>query len=160
TLAVPGYGPGDCDDVVNALRLMLVDLRNWRGKRITSTSLTGVSHGGYFTLMIAAREAAGELSGLSFDRYVAVNPPASLVRALESLDAMFDAPLNWPPEEREERMKEAIYKALYFATSDMDVSGTIPLTEDESRFLIGLAFRYTLMSAIVDSQRRTNLGVL
>ena len=110
--------------------------------------------------MIAAREAAGKLDGLSFDRYVAVDPPVSLVRALDGLDDMFNAPLNWPADERAERMKLAIYKALYFAQNGLDVSGNIPLTADESKFLIGMVFRFTLMSAIVDSQRRDNLGVL
>jgi len=76
------------------------------------------------------------------------------------LDDLFNAPLNWPAAERAERMKEAIYKALYFAENGLDVSGNIPLTVDESEFLIGLSFRFTLMSAIVDSQRRDNLGVL
>jgi len=160
TLAVPGYGPADCDDVVMDLKVVLCDLKKRFGDRITKTSLTGVSHGGYFTLMIAAREAAGELDGLSFDRYVAVNPPVSLVRALHHLDDLFLAPLNWPPDERRQRIKDTIYKALYFAENGLDVSGNIPLTEDESRFLIGLAFRFTLMSTIVDSQRRFNLGVL
>ena len=160
TMAVPGYGPADCDDVMNDLKLVLRDLKHRCGSKITGTSLTGVSHGGYFTLMIAAREAAGQLDGLSFDRYVAVNPPVSLAQALHSLDDLFDAPLHWPAEEREARIKTAIYKALYFAENGLDVSGNIPLTEDESRFLIGLAFRFTLMSDIVDSQRRNNLGVL
>jgi len=175
TMAVPGYGPADCDDVVAALRLVLADLQRRDGKKITGVSLSGVSHGAYFTLMIAARDAAGELGGLKFDRYVAVNPPASLVRALDGLDDLFDAPLAWPAAERRQRMEEAIYKALYFAdkarqesddntkavaANGLDVSGDLPLSFDESRFLIGLAFRYTLMSAIVDSQRRDNLGVL
>jgi phospholipid-binding lipoprotein MlaA len=160
TMAVPGYGPADCDDVVNDLKVILADVKKWKGDKITGTSLTGVSHGGYFTLMIAAREAAGKLEGMSFDRYVAVNPPVSLARALNSLDDLFNAPLSWPADEREQRMKVAIYKALYFAQNGLDVSGNIPLTDEESRFLIGLVFRYTLMGAIVDSQRRDNLGVL
>ncbi len=160
TMAIPGYGPADCDDVENDLKLILADVKKWHGDRITGTSLTGVSHGGYFTLMMAAREAEGKLGGLSFDRYVAVNPPVSLVRALDGLDDMFNAPLNWPADERERRMQEAIYKALYFANNGLDVSGNIPLTDNESEFLIGLSFRFTLMSAIVDTQRRDNLGVL
>ena len=160
TMALPGYAPADCDDVVNALKVILVDLRKWQGDKITGTSLTGVSHGGYFTLMIAAREAAGELGGLSFDRYVAVNPPRQLAHAAQLLDEMFDAPLAWPADERRKRMEEAVYKALYFADNGLDVSGNIPLTRTESDFLIGLTFRYTLMNVIVDSQRRNNLGVL
>jgi phospholipid-binding lipoprotein MlaA len=160
TMALPGYAPADCDDVVNALKLISADLRKWQGDKITGTSLTGVSHGGYFTLMIAAREAAGELGGLSFDRYVAVNPPRQLAHAAQLLDEMFDAPLAWPADERRKRMEVSIYKALYFADNGLDVSGNIPLTRTESDFLIGLTFRYTLMSVIVDSQRRNNLGIL
>jgi phospholipid-binding lipoprotein MlaA len=160
TMALPGYAPADCDDVVNALKLISADVRKWQGDKITGTSLTGVSHGGYFTLMIAAREAAGELGGLSFDRYVAVNPPRQLAHAAQLLDEMFNAPLAWPADERRKRMEESVYKALYFADNGLDVSGNIPLTHTESDFLIGLAFRYTLMNVIVDSQRRNNLGVL
>jgi len=160
TMSVPGYGPVDCDDIVTALKLILADMRQWKGDKITGTSLTGVSHGGYFTLLIAAREAAGQLSGLTFDRYVAVNPPPHLARAGRRLDEMFDAPLAWPAAERRDRMKAAIYKALYFADNGLDVSGNIPLTRTESDFVIGLTFRYTLMSVIEDSQRRHNLGVL
>ena len=160
TMALPGYAPADCDDVVNALKLISADVRKWQGSKITGTSLTGVSHGGYFTLMIAAREAAGQLGGLSFDRYVAVNPPSQLARAAQQLDEMFEAPLAWPAEERRKKMEKAVYKALYFADNGLDVSGNIPLTRTESDFLIGLSFRYTLMNVIVDSQRRNNLGVL
>jgi phospholipid-binding lipoprotein MlaA len=160
TMPLPGYAPADCDDVVNALKLISADVRKWQGDNITGTSLTGVSHGGYFTLMIAAREAAGELGGLSFDRYVAVNPPRQLAHAAQLLDEMFNAPLAWPAHERRKKMEESIYKALYFADNGLDVSGNIPLTRTESDFLIGLTFRYTLMNVIVDSQRRNNLGVL
>lgn len=160
TMAVPGYGPADCDDVVNVLKLIREDLREWKGDNITGNYLTGVSHGGYFTLMIAAQEAAGKLGDLTFDRYVAVEPPVQLTGALDDLDKMFNTPLAWPAAERQQRMITAINKALYFAQNGLDVSGDIPLTLEESEFLIGLAFRYTLMSVIVDSQRRDNLGVL
>jgi len=160
TMSLPGYAPVDCDDVVNVLKLISADLRHWQGGRITGTSLTGVSHGGYFTLMIAARETAGELGGLSFDRYVAVNPPRQLAHAAQLLDEMFDAPLAWPADERRKKMEESVHKALFFADNGLDVSGTIPLSRAESDFLIGLTFRHTLINAIVDSQRRNNLGVL
>jgi len=58
------------------------------------------------------------------------------------------------------RMEKAVYKALYFADNDLDISGNIPLTRTESDFLIGLSFRHTLMNVIMDTQRRHNLGVL
>ena len=160
TMAVPGYGPADCDDVVNVLKLIRADLQQWKGNKITGNYLTGVSHGGYFTLMIAEREAAGQLGDLTFDRYVAVEPPVQLTSALDALDEMFNAPLQWPADQRQKKMLDSIYKALYFAQNGLDVSGDIPLSREESEFLIGLVFRYTLMSVIVDSQRRDNLGVL
>jgi phospholipid-binding lipoprotein MlaA len=160
TMPVPGYAPADCDDVVNVLKLILTDVRKWKGDKITETSLTGVSHGGYFTLMIAGREAEGKLDGLTFDRYVAVNPPTQLARAAQRLDEMYNAPLAWPATERWKRMEDAIFKALYFADNGLDVSGNIPLTRAESDFVVGAAFRFVLMDVIEDSQRRDNLGVL
>jgi hypothetical protein len=160
TMAVPGYGPADADDVVTALKAIKADLQTWRGNRITGLSLTGVSHGGYLTLMIAERESAGRLDGLSFDRYVAVDPPVELAHAEQCLDQMFDAPLSWPADERSHRMQAALYKALYFADSGFNVSGNFPLTRTESDFLIGAVFRLSLIDAIMDSQRRHNLGVL
>jgi len=135
-------------------------MRKWKGDKITGTCLTGVSHGGYFTLMIAAREVAGTVGGLTFDRYVAVNPPPQLARAAQRLDQMFNAPLAWPAAERWKRMEEALHKALYFADNGLDVSGNIPLTRAESDFVLGVAFRFTLINVIEDSQQRDNLGVL
>ncbi|MGN6386228.1 MAG: MlaA family lipoprotein [Verrucomicrobiota bacterium] len=160
TVAVPGYGPADCDDVATALKYVVADVESRTKFPITSTALTGVSHGAFFTLMMAARDALNVENKISFDRYVAVNPPVILAKALEELDKMFRAPLAWPADERVDRMREAIYKALYFANNGLDVSGDIPLTREESQFLIGLVFRYTLVSTIMESQRLHNLGVL
>jgi ABC-type transporter lipoprotein component MlaA len=180
TMAVPGYGPADCDDVVNALKLIRADLIKWKGDKITGHSLTGVSHGGYFTLMTAAREAAGKLDGLSFDRYVAVEPPVQLSTALRHLDDLFYIALDWPAETRKKEMLDSIFTALYFAQKNqnafagnengLDVNAAknifhisqekIPLTLYQSEFLVGLMFRYTLMGVIYDSQSRHDLGVI
>jgi hypothetical protein len=93
---------------------------------------------------------------------------------------LFDTPLDWPADQRRQRMLDSIYKALYFAQKNNNAfagnengfdtsaannvlataSEKIPLTLDESKYLIGLMFRYTLTGVIMDSQRRDNLGVL
>jgi ABC-type transporter lipoprotein component MlaA len=158
--AVPGYGPADVDDVVNVLRLVRDDLQCWHGERLQTSALTGVSHGAYLTLQIAARETRGELGDLAFDRYVAVNPPLDLFEALSRLDEMYNAPLAWPAAERRQRMEGALHAALFFAENGLDALGDIRLTRDESRFLIGVVFRYTLMCVIQNSQSRHSLGVL
>lgn len=162
TMPVPGYGPADGDDVARVLTLIQGDLKARYGERITANYLSGVSLGGYLTLLIAAREASGEWPGLHFDRYVAINPPVNLADALGHLDAMFNAPLEWPAAERPERMRVALYKSLHFASADAGLvtTNTIPLTRVESRFLVGLVFRHALMGVIMDSQRRQNLHVL
>ncbi len=160
TQTVPGYGPADVAEVAAVLRLIRDDLRQWHGKRIPSIMLTGISHGGYLTLKIAAGEARGELGGLAFDRYVAVNPPVDLFDALNRLDSLYSTPLAWPPAERRERMKNSLYAGLYFAENGLDALGDVPLTREESRFIVGVIFRYTLMSVIQNSQCRHNLGIL
>ncbi len=158
--AVPGYGPTDVDEVTNVLRLIRDDMRQWHGERITRTCLTGISHGAYLTLKVAAREARGDLGGLAFERYVAVNPPVSPFAAMTRLDEMFNAPLAWPAAERRERMENSLYAALYFAENGLDALSDIALTREESRFLVGLVFRYSLMCVIQNSQSRHNLGIL
>jgi len=160
TIPVPGYAPADCDDLINALTLIIRDVRRWKGGEITSVSLSGVSHGAFLTLMIAAREATAGQDGLRFDRYVAINPPVELASAARRLDEMFDAPLAWPVQGRELRSKQTLYKALYFDSVSLNYSGPVPLTRTESDYLIGVVYRHTLTSAIADSQRRNDLGIL
>jgi ABC-type transporter lipoprotein component MlaA len=160
TVATPGYGPADRDDVISVLKAIREDFEKRNPNHATASHLSGVSHGAYLTLMIAAREGEDPGASLSFDRYVAVNPPVDLAAALEDLDDMFKAPLAWPVRERGERMQNAIYKALYYADNGLDISGDIPLTREESQFLIGLYFRNTLMGTIVESQTRHDLRIL
>jgi hypothetical protein len=95
-----------------------------------------------------------------FERYVAVNPPVNLFEALTRLDDLYNTPLAWPAAERRERMENSLYAALYFAESGLDALSDIPLTREESQFLVGVVFRYTLMCVIQNSQSRHGLGVL
>jgi hypothetical protein len=139
TRTTQGNDAVDCDDLVSALKLILADVREWEGDKIAGISLTGISDGAYFTLLIAAREAAGKLEGLTFNRYVAVNPPVRLTRTAQRLQAMLEAPRAWPSADRRQRMEAAVYKALSFARSVRGVWGNIPLTRIESDFLIGLS---------------------
>jgi len=93
--------------------------------------------------MVAAREAAGELGGLSFD---AMSRSIRHGNCPTPRSCWMNGSMRRSPgrrDERRKRMEESIYKALYFADNGLDVSGNIPLTRTESDFLIGLTFRYT-----------------
>ena len=112
------------------------------------------------TLQTAAAVSRNRAYGLSFDHYIAVNPPVSLIRGLQQLDRMFNAPLRWPADTREQRMRETLQKAVYLAKGELDTSREINMTLQESQFIIGVVFRYMLLNVIQNSQERYNLGVL
>ncbi len=157
---LPGDTMRDLDDVLRVLKGVVEDVREDYPGRVTSLLLGGVSYGGYMTLQTAAAVSRNRAYGLSFDRYIAVNPPVSLIRGLQQLDRMFNAPLQWPADTREQRMRETLQKAVYLAKGELDTSREINMTLQESQFIIGVVFRYMLLNVIQNSQERYNLGVL
>ena len=157
--ALPGYTPVDAHDVHHALTAVWEDLLRRHEGRFTSKALMGLSLGGLHTLFIAAGLESGD-EGVTFDRFVAINPPADVAYAVESLDAQYHAPLMWPAAERLERMERARLKAAALSEAELDPEEPLPLDRLESQYLIGLAFRMTLRDTIYASQRKQNLGVL
>ena len=57
-------------------------------------------------------------------------------------------------------MKQTLHKAVALAKGDLDTSREIPLTLEESQFLIGVVYRYMLVNVIQNSQERNNMGIL
>ena len=157
---LPGDMNRDFQDVLQVVKAIVTDVREDYPDRVTKLALGGVSYGGYMTLQAAAAVSRTRALGLNFDRYIAVNPPMSLIRALQQLDRMFNIPLQWPAETRGQHMKETLMKAVSLAKGELNAGSEIPLTREESQFLIGVVFRYTLMNVIQNSQERHNLGVL
>jgi ABC-type transporter lipoprotein component MlaA len=158
--ALPGDTTRDRDDVLRVLKAVVDDVRIDYESRFTALLLGGVSYGAHMTLQTAAAVARNEAYGLNFDRYIAVNPPLSLTRGLQQLDRMFNAPLQWPADTREQRMRTTLNKAVALSNGALDPGLEIPLTLEESQFLIGVLFRYVLVNVIQNSQERNNLGIL
>ncbi|MFH0944846.1 MAG: MlaA family lipoprotein [Planctomycetota bacterium] len=160
SVVLPGFGPVDAHDSHVALDLVYKDLMEEYPEQITGTALLGLSLGAYHALEIAAaaRDPANKL--IDFDRYVPVNPPISLMSGVRELDGYFNAPMQWPKEERVAHLNETIMKALKLSERGLEPTAPIPLTELDAQFLIGLSFRLSLMFAIHCSQSRENLGVL
>jgi pimeloyl-ACP methyl ester carboxylesterase len=130
------------------------DLDAWRPGRVQSASLLGVSLGAAQALHIAAQPEGA----LHFERIVAVNPPVDFMRAAHRFDEFFDAPLRWPPEERDQRVLEIGKKAL--ALLDGAVTDPrLPFDRIESEFLIGLNGRDAVHNAMVAIRAKTGRGL-
>ena len=148
--AIPGYGPTDANDVVNALRLIRDDMQKWQGAQIKKVLLTGTSHGAYLTLKIAAREAEGKLNGLSFERYVAVNPPVNLFEAMTRLDNLYNAPLAWPATERRKRMEKRVLRGIVLRRQRRNHAGRYCI--DLGRIAVSRRCRFPLLPHVRDTK--------
>jgi hypothetical protein len=70
--------------------------------------------------------------------------------------------LNWPAAERTDRIEATFHKVAALARNldSLSAESKIPLDSNESRFLVGLAFRISLRDIIFLSQVQTNQGIL
>ena len=160
TVAVPGFAPADILDIHVALDAIHDELTGRYPGRITSAALMGMSLGAFHTLYIAATQERREKDLVRFDRYVAIAPPVRLLYGMETLDAFFNAPLAFPPEERQDRVENTLAKIVRLKERGLTEGQRLPFSRTEAEFIIGLAFRITLQNVIHSSQLRHDLGVL
>lgn len=159
TAALPAYAPVDCQDLLVALSAINSELEKHHPGRIGKRAIIGLSMGGFQTLQMAAREKSQSKDLLVADRYVAINSPIDLKIGAGFLDAFYKAPLQWPQQERDERINETISKAIVLlAPGHRPKAPPVTFGSNESKYLIGLNFRSILRDAIFSSQSRHNLG--
>jgi ABC-type transporter lipoprotein component MlaA len=160
TAAVPGHTPVDARDTHVALDALYRDLIAQFPGRITQRVLMGYSMGAFHAFYIAVAEQSRDNKLISFDRYITLDAPVRLRLGMEELDAFYNAPLAFPPEERTARIKNTIQKTLSLAKGELEPDVELPLTEIEAQFIIGLVYRLTLATIIYNSQTRQDLGIL
>lgn len=167
TADVPGFTPYDAADVGHALAAVYADLNRRQKGRFDRAAIVGLSLGGLHTLFLAAADAEapdaaapGDLPRPPYHRFVAISPPVDPLHALGALDDFYNAPLRWPADIRDDKIRETLYKAAVVAEQGLDELPGLPFDEIESSFLIGLGFRNILQNAIFVSQQRRDLGVL
>jgi ABC-type transporter lipoprotein component MlaA len=154
-----GYTPSDAEDVYAALSQIWDDLRDEHGEDVASARLLGYSLGGIQALVIAAGQESRGADELRFESVVAINPPVDLGYAGRRFDAYFDAPLQWPSEERAQRIRELVMKAFLVITEGMRDDGRLPFDRQESEFMVGFSGRMTLADALAAIQRRGAQGL-
>jgi ABC-type transporter lipoprotein component MlaA/pimeloyl-ACP methyl ester carboxylesterase len=159
TAALPAYAPVDSKDLLVAISAINNDLENRYPGRIGTRAIIGLSMGGFQALQIAAREKSQSKDLLVADRYLAINSPVDLKIGAGFLDAFYKAPLQWPQQERDERINQTTAKALMMlAPGPRAKIPPVTFGSNESKYLIGLNFRFILRDAIFSSQSRHNLG--
>ncbi len=158
--ALPAYTPIDGHDLEVALSTIDCRLRELYPRRLGNRGLLGYSMGAFLSLYLAATQATNGAPLISFDRFVAINPPVRLLYGASKLDEFYRAPLAWPPDERREDIENLFLKVAALSRSSLTPQTTLPFDAVESKFLIGLAFRFILRDVIYTSQERHNMGVL
>ncbi len=159
TVAVPGFPLADAADLCRALRAICADVRFRDAGKITKAGILGISLGALHTLFIAAAEADARTP--CFSQYLALNAPVDLTYAQKALDGYYNAPLTWSPEVRKQRIIMTLLKAgRVFGRSIAPKKATLPFSDIESRYLIGLYFRWGLRDVLYLSERQSGMNLL
>jgi ABC-type transporter lipoprotein component MlaA len=170
TVALPAYLPADGHDLHVALTEIDRRLNKLYPARLGDRALMGYSMGAFDSLYIAATETtnqppAAPKSGegeplIKFDRVVAINSPVRLEYGISKLDEFYRAPLEWPETNRADYIENTFLKVAVLSRLTLTPRVSLPFNSVESKFLIGMTFRFMLRDIIYSSQRRNNQGVL
>ena len=190
TAAMPAYLPVDGQDLRVALTEIDRCLHARYPNRLGNRALMGYSMGAFQSLFIAATGSTNrycvvtkgrvlrfpegkqgvkvvriapvtnQLPLIQFDRYVAISPPVRLMYGISKLDEFYRAPLKWPAAERTDDIENTFLKVAALSQDTLMPQTSLPFSAIESKFLIGLTFRFILRDIIYTSQRRDNQGIL
>ncbi len=160
TADMPAYLPVDGHDLHVALTEIDQRLHALYPDRLGNRALMGYSMGAFDTLYIASTARTNQWPLIKFDRYVAINTPVRLLHGISKLDEFYNAPKDWPAAERTGDIENTFLKVAVLSKSTLTPQTSLPFDAIESKFLIGLTFRFTLRDIIYSSQRRNNDGVL
>jgi pimeloyl-ACP methyl ester carboxylesterase len=160
SVAMPAYTPIDVQDLHVALTAIDRRLAELHPHRLGAKALMGYSMGAFHSLFIAAAAATNQAPLIKFDRYVAINTPVRLLYGVSKLDEFYQAPLAWPAGERTAKIENTFLKVAALSKSSLTPQGSLPFEAVESRFLIGLTFRFTLRDIIFSSQQRYDQAIL
>lgn len=158
TVALPAYLPVDGHDLHVALTEIDRHLHELYPDRLGNKALMGYSMGAFETMYIASTARTNHL--LQFDRYVAINTPVRLALGIAKLDEFYRAPLEWPVAERSNDVENTFLKVAALSRGTLTPQTSLPFSAIESKFLIGMVFRFNLRDVIYSSQRRNNQGIL
>ncbi|HEX7619390.1 MAG TPA: hypothetical protein VF480_11820, partial [Verrucomicrobiae bacterium] len=190
TAALPAYLPVDGRDLQVALTEIDRRLHALYPDRLGNRALMGYSMGALQSLFVAAtgptnqycvitkgsvlRSPRGkqgvkevmiapvtnQVPLIQFDRFVAINTPVRMAQGISKLDEFYRAPLSWPDINRTDNIENTFLKVAALSKSKLMPQTSLPFNAIESKFLVGLTFRFMLRDIIYSSQQRNNQGIL
>jgi ABC-type transporter lipoprotein component MlaA/pimeloyl-ACP methyl ester carboxylesterase len=160
TAAMPAYLPADGRDVHVALTEIDRRLQKMYPGRLGKKALMGYSMGALHSLYVAATESTSQPPLIHFDRFVAINTPVRMIHGMSKLDEFYRAPLDWPATNRTGRLENTFLKVAALSQGTSTRPAALPFSGTESKFLVGLNFRFILRDIIFTSQRRSNQHIL
>jgi hypothetical protein len=190
TAAMPAYLPVDGHDLQVALTEIDRRLHALYPNRLGNRALMGYSMGALQSLFVAATgltnqycvttkgsvlrfpqgkqgvkevriaPVTNQVPLIQFDRFVAINTPVRMAFGISKLDEFYRAPLSWSDTNRTDNIENTFLKVAALSKSKLMPQTSLPFSAIESKFLIGLTFRFMLRDIIYSSQRRNNQGVL
>jgi ABC-type transporter lipoprotein component MlaA/pimeloyl-ACP methyl ester carboxylesterase len=160
TAAMPAYLPVDGHDLHVALTEIDRRLHVLYPDRLGNRALMGYSLGAFQSLFVAATEPTNQLPLIKFDRVVAINTPVRMAQGISKLDEFYRAPLDWPYTNRTDNIENTFLKVAVLSKLSLTPRSSLPFSAIESKFLIGMTFRFMLRDIIFSSQQRNNQGVL
>src|SRR5271170_4869556 len=160
TAALPAYLPADGHDLHIALTEIDRRLNKLYPHLLGDRALMGYSMGAFDSLYIAATEPTNQLPLIKFDRIVAINTPVCMAYGISKLDEFYRAPLSWPETNRTDNIENTFLKVAVLSKLTLTPRSSLPFSAIESKFLIGLTFRFMLRDIIYSSQQRHNQRVL
>lgn len=159
TSPLPGIIANDSQDIWNAMVEIDAYLTHRYPQRITRRAMLGASMGGYQALVISSLRHNKPDPRLSLDAFLAVNPPVDLHFGVKTIDQFYQAPSAWPSNVRQSKIDNAVHKVGGLATMQTPKLEGPPFSGVESKYLIGLNFRFTLRDALYSVERRHRIGI-
>jgi ABC-type transporter lipoprotein component MlaA len=160
TAALPAYTPVDAHDLHVALTEIRHRLDSLYPHRLGANALMGYSMGAFQGLFVASTPSTNQIPLIAFDRYVGIDTPVRLAYGISRLDEFYRAPLDWPAPERTANIQNTFLKIAALSQNSLTPQASLPFDATESKFLIGVMFRYILRDVIFSSQSRKSLGIL
>ena len=152
--SMPGNPVTDRADLLATFTAIDASLhRKYRG-RVTKRVLAGFSLGGFSALQLAATEVDHAPGSVRFDHYLTIQSPVDLRHAYRTLDEYYAVPASWPETERAQRYDNTLHKAAALI-DQRPPEGVSPFNADESKLLVGLAFRVVLRNTLYSIHQRT-----
>jgi ABC-type transporter lipoprotein component MlaA len=160
TAALPAHMESDGRDLLTAVGEADRTIDRKHPGRLGKRALVGCSMAGYQAMLLAATERSQGDAPIAIERYVAINPPIDLHDGIERIDALIDAPLAWPEDQRQQRIDNALHKIRGLAGLPNHRFEAPPFEAIESKYLIGLYFRLTLRDTLYSCLSRHEFGAL